>query len=63
MRKLKNGDVVYITGNVVIRRSNGKLERLHGSKATIISAGRDSYVCDVGIGKPVALPKKNLLAA
>ncbi len=63
MRKLKNGDVVYITGNVIIRRSNGKLERLHGSKATILSAGKDSYMCDVGIGKPVALPEKNLQAA
>ena len=63
MRKLKNGDVVYITGNVVIRRSNGKLEQLHGNKATIISAGRDNCICDVGIGKPVALPEKNLRAA
>lgn len=63
MRKWKNGDVAYITGNVIIRRSNGKLERLHGSKAKILSAGKHSCVCDVGIGKPVALPKKNLLAA
>lgn len=63
MRKLKNGDIALVIGNVVIRRSNGILERLHGSRAKIIKAGGKSCLCDVGVGKLVALPRENLRAA
>lgn len=63
MRKLKNGDIALVTGNVVIRRSNGILERLHGSKAKIVKAGGKSCLCDIGIGKLVTLPRENLQAA
>ncbi len=63
MRKFKMGEKVYVTGNVVIRRSNGELEKLRGSKVEIIRDNKEYCLCDVGIGKLVTLPKSNLQAA
>ena len=63
MCKLKNGDTALVVGNVVIRRSNGKLERLNGNTAKIIQVNGKSSLCDIGIGKLIALPEENLRVA
>ena len=51
MCKLKNGDTALVVGNVVIRRSNGKLERLNGNTAKIIQVNGKSCLCDIGNGE------------
>ncbi len=63
MRKFKNGEKVFVTGNVVVRRSNGKLEKLRGSQVKVIHEQKEHCLCDIGIGKPVFLPKSNLQVA
>ena len=63
MCKLKNGDTALVVGNGVIRRSNGKLERLNGNTAKIIQVNGKSCLCDIGIGKLIALPEENLRVA
>ncbi len=60
MRRLKKGDVVQIVGSVCVRRVNGKIENMKGQKATVTSVKSKNCYLDIGLSKPVNIPKSFL---
>lgn len=63
MRKMKKGTKAVITGQVVIRRKNGRVEALTGNTVQVIADRKQFCLCDTGGEKPVCIPKKNLKVA
>ena len=63
MHKLRNGSRAYITGNVIIRQTDGEVKSLRGSTVKVISGRKNFCLCDIGREKPIFIPTKNLKAA
>ena len=60
MRNFKCGDLVTISGPICILRKNGKLESFQGKIVRVIDIDLKRCRCDIGIDKPVYIPKTHL---
>ena len=63
MPKIKNGSKALVTGNVIIRQTDGVVRSLKGSKVKVISGRKNFCLCDIGRAKPIFIPTNNLKAA
>jgi hypothetical protein len=60
MRKFKAGDTVCIIRPVCVRKKSGNIEVYQGCMVKVVKVGFDSCFCDIGLNKPVYIPKTHL---
>lgn len=60
MRNIRSGDLVIISGPVCILGKNGRMESFKGKVVRVVGIDPKRCRCDIGIDKPVFIPKSHL---